>query len=75
MIARRVIREEEGDAAEESVLKDYANPDSERFRMMQKRICERMHFTSLRYNRLDDTLAAVGIPAERLCTYCWNGEE
>ena len=75
MIARRVIREEEGDAAEESVLKDYANPDSERFWMMQKRICERMHFTSLRYNRLDDTLAAVGIPAERLCTYCWNGEE
>ncbi len=43
--------------------------------MMQKRICEKMHFTSLRYNRLDDTLAAVGIPAERLCTYCWNGEE
>ncbi len=31
--------------------------------------------TSLQYQRLDDMIAAIGLPRERLCTYCWNGEE
>ena len=24
--------------------------------------------------RLDRMLAAIGLPREKLCTYCWNGE-
>ena len=24
--------------------------------------------------RLDDMVAAIGLPREKLCTYCWNGE-
>ena len=34
-----------------------------------------LNFTSLRYNRLDDMLEAVGIDKSKLCTYCWNGKE
>jgi len=30
--------------------------------------------TTLQYQRLDDMVAAIGLPREKLCTYCWNGE-
>ena len=75
LIARRVIAQEEGDNVERSVLTDYANPDSDRYHKMLDEINRRMGFTSLRFNRLDDMLEAVGIDPERLCTYCWDGRE
>ena len=74
LIARRVIREREGDV-DRSILEDYANPDSDRYHEMLERICEKLGFTSLSYNRLDDMIKAVGLPEERLCTYCWTGRE
>ena len=42
---------------------------------MIEEIRKELNFTTLRYNRLDDMLDAVGIPKENLCTYCWNGKE
>ena len=42
---------------------------------MLEKIREKLHFTSLRYLRLDDMLDSVGIDKEKLCTYCWNGKE
>ena len=35
----------------------------------------KLNFTSLRYHRLDDMIASVGIDKCKLCTYCWNGKE
>lgn len=75
LITRRVIRELEGDDVDEKTLKEYTDPDSEKYKKMVDMICERLHFTSLRYHRLDDMIESVGIGADKLCTYCWNGEE
>lgn len=75
LIARRVIAKEEGDNVERSILTDYANPDSDRYHKMLLEINKQMGFTSLRYNRLDDMLEAVGIDKDNLCTYCWDGRE
>ena len=38
-------------------------------------ICQKMGFTSLAFNRLDDMIKAVGIDPDTLCTYCWNGKD
>jgi len=75
LIARRIINEEEGGAVERTILEDYANPDSDRYHKMLDKICERLKFTSLRYQRLDDMIASIGIDPDCLCTYCWNGRE
>ena len=75
LITRRVIKEFEGDNVSDEVLREYTDPDSEKYQKMIDRICELLHFTSLRYNRLDDMLEAVGIDPNKLCTYCWNGKE
>ena len=75
LITRRVIKQFEGDNVSEETLAEYADPDSEKYQKMIDRICEKLHFTSLRYHRLDDMIEAVGIEPEKLCTYCWNGKE
>lgn len=75
LITRRVIKDLEGGEPSEETLKEYTNPDSEKYKKMVDEICKRLHFTSLRYHRLDDMIESVGIGADKLCTYCWNGEE
>lgn len=75
LITRRVITELEGKEPDNDTIKEYTNPDGEKYQKMVDKICETLHFTSLRYHRLDDMIDAVGIGADKLCTYCWNGEE
>ncbi len=75
LIARQVIQEEEGQAVDRTILEDYANPDSDRYHKMLDRICKRLNFTTLAYNRLDDMIEATGLPKDKLCTYCWDGQE
>lgn len=75
LITRRVIdRLEDGNVTEE-VLQEYADPESPKYEQMVEEIRKELNFTSLRFNRLDDMLDAVGIDKSRLCTYCWNGRE
>ena len=75
LIARRIIAEEEGANVDRVILEDYANPDSARYAAMVEKMRDQMHFSSLRFNRLDDTVKATGLDEDQLCTYCWNGRE
>ena len=75
LIARQVISEEEGEKVERTILEDYANPDSDRYHKMLEKIRQKLNFTTLAYNRLDDMIAATGIDRDKLCTYCWDGRE
>lgn len=75
LITRRVIERLENGNVTEEILKEYTDPDSEKYEKMVEEICKELHFTSLRFNRLDDMLDACGIDKSQLCTYCWNGEE
>ena len=61
LITRRVIQKLEGDNVCEEVLKEYADPDSERYKTMCEEIRRRSNFTSLRYHRLDDMVQAIGL--------------
>ena len=74
LIARRVISEMEGENKYPN-LSVYADPDSTEYAGMLEKIREKLNFTSLRYHRLDDMIASVGIDKCKLCTYCWDGRE
>ena len=54
-------------------LQEYALPGSKRNQMMVRRIQDQLKLTSLKYQRLDDLVAAIGLPKEKLCTHCWDG--
>lgn len=75
LITRRVITEFEGHEPDDETLKEYADPNSEKYAAMVDAIRKKLNFTSLSYLRLDDMLNSVGIDKCKLCTYCWNGEE
>ena len=66
LIARRVIEKLEGGPVTDEVLKEYADPESEKYEQMLEEICRQLNFTSLRYNRLDDMIESTGLPAEKL---------
>ncbi len=74
LITRRVIDRLEGGNVTKEILEEYADPESEKYGKMVDEICKELNFTTLRYNRLDDMLDAVGIDKCKLCTYCWNGK-
>jgi amidophosphoribosyltransferase len=38
-------------------------------------IREELHLTTLKYQRLENLIKAIGLPKEKLCTYCWDGVE
>ncbi|MBQ3301183.1 MAG: amidophosphoribosyltransferase [Eggerthellaceae bacterium] len=74
LIARRVVQKLEGDEGHKH-LDEYADGTTERGACMLRTICEDMGFDSLSYQSLDDMLDAIGIDREKICTYCWNGQE
>lgn len=75
LITRRVIARLENGNVTDEILQEYADPDSEKYECMVEEIRKELHFTTLRFNRLDDMLDSVGIDKCNLCTYCWNGKE
>ncbi|MCM1288999.1 MAG: amidophosphoribosyltransferase [Clostridium sp.] len=75
LITRAVIAELEGGEVTDEILKEYADPNSEKYEKMVDKICEKLNFTSLRFHRLDDMIESVGIDPCKLCTYCWSGKE
>ena len=74
LIARRVLKEMEQEGREID-LKYYVDPDTPQYAEMVDRIGRQLNFTTLRYHRLDDMMASVGIDRNKLCTYCWDGRE
>ncbi|MFA7174588.1 MAG: amidophosphoribosyltransferase [Kiritimatiellia bacterium] len=70
LIARRKINEMEGAEVEPPAA--YLDPDSEKHQEMCRLIAEHLGINSVKYQRLDDLIDAIGIGAEKLCTYCWN---
>lgn len=74
LLARRVIQDLEGDEGQKH-LDEYADGATQRGQCMLKAICDEMGFDSLGYQSLDGLLEAIGLDRDKVCTYCWTGEE
>lgn len=74
LLARRIVYELEGEEGKKH-LNEYADATTKRGQRMLHLICKKMGFNSLGYQSLDGMLEAIGIDREKVCTYCWNGEE
>jgi amidophosphoribosyltransferase len=71
LAGRMAISELEGE--KEVKLDEYVNESSDKYQAMVDRIGQRMGLSSLKYQKLDNMVKAIGLPREKLCTYCWNG--
>jgi amidophosphoribosyltransferase len=72
LITRRYIRGHEGDSAD---IAKYVDHNGEPYRKMVEYIREKLNLTSLAFQTVDDLVAAIGLPENRLCTYCWTGRD
>lgn len=73
LAGRKAIHELEGDDRKD--IEEYAKSDSPKHCAMVEWIREHLGLTSLKYQRIEDLIAAIGLPAEKVCTYCWTGRE
>ena len=74
LITRRTVIELEGEEGLKH-LNEYSDSSTERGRKMREAICEKLHMESLDFQSLDGLIEAIGIDRDKLCTYCWSGEE
>lgn len=74
LLSRRMIQELEGNEGQRH-LDEYADCGTERGKCLLHSICEKMGFSSLGYQSLEGLLEAIGIDRDKLCTYCWTGQE
>ena len=71
LITRRIIEEFEGDANKDLPL--YATTDSPQYTRMVEEIRKRLGFTTMRFNKLETLVKAIGLPKCKLCTHCFDG--
>ncbi len=72
LAARKAIRSIEGRDIDD--VSEYTNENSEKYRRMVERVASDLGVTTLRYQRLEDMVKAIGLPKENLCLYCWTGK-
>ena len=73
LIARRVILELEGEEGFNHI-EEYSDGSTERGKTLRKTICDKFSFASLDFQSLKGVIEAIGLPEDKLCTYCWNGK-
>jgi len=71
LAGRQAIHELE--AGREMDMGEYARAGTEKNLAMIEKIRERLHLTTLKYQRLEDLIGAIGIAKEKICTHCWDG--
>lgn len=73
LAARKAIYQLEG---KDGVgLDKYSTPGTAKYEEMVDKIRERLRLTTLRYQKLENLVKAIGLPKEKTCTYCWDGIE
>jgi amidophosphoribosyltransferase len=71
LAGRKAIHDLEG--GEPTDLSAYAGAGTEQNLAMIDGIRRRLRLTTLKYQRLEDLVAAIGLPKENVCTHCWDG--
>jgi amidophosphoribosyltransferase len=58
---------------EDNSIDEYAIAGTEKNREMIERIRQQLKLTSLKYQKIEALIEAIGLPKDKLCTHCWDG--
>lgn len=72
LACRKAIRALEGKDLENP--EEYLDQSGPKHAQMIEWICRDLNVTSLKYLEIEDMIAAIGIPRDQLCLYCWQGK-
>jgi len=71
LAGRSAIEELEGPDC--NCLAEYAKSGTSKNESMVEKIRQRLKLTTLTYQRLENLVAAIRLPKEKVCTHCWDG--
>ena len=54
-------------------MKEYSDTNNGKYKAMVEQIRKNLDLTSLKFQKLEDMVKAIGLPKEKLCTHCWDG--
>lgn len=72
LVARRAIQAIEDKKIED--IREYIDQESKKYQKMVDWIRNELGVTTLRYQKIEDMVEAIGLPREKLCLYCWVGD-
>ncbi len=75
LAARRAIAHLEKGEITRETLDRYMTFGTPEYNAMVEYIRKELHLTTLKYQQLEKLLAAIGLPPEKVCTYCWTGRD
>lgn len=71
LLTRQIIQDFEGDANKN--LEKYATTDTPEYTRMVNEIGKRLGLTSVKFNKIETLIDAIGLPKDRVCTHCFDG--
>ncbi|MBN2764835.1 MAG: amidophosphoribosyltransferase [Paludibacteraceae bacterium] len=71
LVTHKVVQKLEG--RDNVDMKPYSDADSPEYEAMVEQIRLDLGLTTLRFQRIEDLVEAIGLPREKLCTHCWDG--
>lgn len=71
LLSRRIINDFEGDDL--SRLEAYSTSGSPEYNRMVDEIARRLGITSLKFNKIESLIEAIGLPKCCVCTHCFDG--
>ncbi len=72
LVARRAIKSIEGRDIQN--ISAYLDERSLKYKKMVEWITNDLGVDTLKYQKLDDMIKAIGLPKDKLCLYCWTGK-
>ncbi len=54
-------------------MAEYSDKNNPKYHAMVKQIHKNLDMKTLKFQKLDDLVEAIGLPKEKLCTHCWDG--
>lgn len=54
-------------------MSEYSDSNNPKYHAMVEQIRKNLDLTTLKFQKLDDLVEAIGLPKEKLCTHCWDG--
>ena len=64
---------EQLDGKENPDMSEYSDSNNPKYHAMVEQIRKDLDLTTLKFQKLDDLVEAIGLPKEKLCTHCWDG--
>ena len=58
---------------ENADMTEYSDTKNGKYEAMVEQIRKELDLTSLKFQKLNDLVDAIGLPKEKLCTHCWDG--